>query len=83
MRGTRPANLRCSNVRNSCGATERKLLMDKEHLKGEAKKAEGHVKDGVGKMTGNEKLQAEGKMDKAEGEVRKKVGDVKDAFKKK
>jgi uncharacterized protein YjbJ (UPF0337 family) len=57
--------------------------MDKEHLKGEAKKAEGHIKDGVGKLTGNEKLQAEGKMDKVEGEIRKTAGDVKDAFKKK
>jgi uncharacterized protein YjbJ (UPF0337 family) len=38
--------------------------MDKEHLKGEAKKAEGHIKDGVGKLTGNRKLQAEGKLDK-------------------
>jgi uncharacterized protein YjbJ (UPF0337 family) len=49
----------------------------------QSSKAEGHIKDGVGKLTGNEKLQAEGKMDKAEGEVRKKGGDVKDAFKKK
>jgi len=57
--------------------------MDKEHLKGEAKKAEGHIKDGVGKLTGNEKLQAEGKMDKVEGEICKTAGDVKDAFKKK
>ena len=57
--------------------------MDKEHLKGEAKKAEGHVNDGVGKLTGNKKLQAEGKMDKAEGEIRKTAGDVKDAFKRK
>lgn len=57
--------------------------MDKEHLKGEAKKAEGRVKDGVGKLTGNEKLRAEGKMDKAEGEIRKTAGDVKDAVRKK
>ncbi len=57
--------------------------MDKEHLKGEAKKAEGNIKQGVGKLTGNKKLQAEGKLDEAEGEVRKTAGDVKDAFKKK
>jgi uncharacterized protein YjbJ (UPF0337 family) len=56
--------------------------MDKEHLKGEAKKAEGHIKDGVGKLTGNRKLQAEGKLDKVEGEIRKKVGDVKDSVRK-
>ncbi len=55
--------------------------MDKEHVKGAGKKAEGSIKEGVGKLTGNKKLQAEGKVDKAEGEVRKAGGDVKDAFK--
>ena len=56
--------------------------MDKEHLKGEAKKAEGHIKDAAGKLTGDRKLQAEGKLAKVEGEIRKKVGDVKDAVRK-
>jgi uncharacterized protein YjbJ (UPF0337 family) len=65
-----------------CGGMK-ELHMDKQHLKGEAKKAEGNIKQGVGKLTGNKKLQAEGKLDEAEGEVRKTVGDVKDAFKKK
>ena len=49
--------------------------MDKEHVKGGAKKAEGEVKDTVGKMTDNKKMQAE-------GEARKTAGDVKDAVKK-
>ncbi len=56
--------------------------MDKEHLKGEAKKAEGHIKEGAGKLTGNRKLEAEGKLKQAEGEIRKKVGDVKDTVRK-
>jgi len=56
--------------------------MDKEHLKGEAKKAEGHIKDGFGKLTGDRKLQAEGKLAKVEGEIRKKVSDVKDSVRK-
>ncbi len=56
--------------------------MDKEHLKGAAKQAEGQVKETAGKLTGDKKLEAEGKLDKAEGEVRKVAGDVKDAFKK-
>ena len=56
--------------------------MDKEHLKGEAKKAEGHIKDGFGKLTGDRKLQAEGLLAKVEGEIRKKVGDVKDSVRK-
>ncbi len=53
--------------------------MDKEHIKGAAQKVEGALKDAAGKLTGNEKLQAEGKADKAAGAARESVGDVKDA----
>jgi uncharacterized protein YjbJ (UPF0337 family) len=53
--------------------------MDKEHLKGTADKAKGSVKDTVGGLTGDKKMQTEGKMDKVKGEARKTVGDVKDA----
>ena len=53
--------------------------MDKEHVKGAADKVKGAVKDAVGKMIGDEKLQAEGKMDKAKGAVHNAAGDVKDA----
>jgi CsbD-like. len=53
--------------------------MNEQHIKGTAKKAEGAVKDAVGKVTGNEKLQAQGKADKAEGATRQAAGDVKDA----
>lgn len=53
--------------------------MDKQHVKSGADKASGAVKEGVGKMTGDEKLEAEGKFDKAKGEAREFVGDAKDA----
>jgi len=56
--------------------------VDKEHIKGAAQKAEGAVKDAAGKVTGNEKLQAEGKADKAAGAGREAAGDVKDAGRK-
>lgn len=56
--------------------------MDKEHVKGAAKKAEGTLKEATGKAVGDKSLEMKGKMDKAEGEVRDKVGDVKDAVKK-
>lgn len=56
--------------------------MDKEHVKGAADKVSGATKDAVGKATGNEKLQAEGKLDKAKGEAREVIGDAKDAMKK-
>ena len=53
--------------------------MDREHVKGAADKVKGAVKDAAGKMTGDRKLQAEGKIDKAKGEAHKVAGDVKDA----
>jgi uncharacterized protein YjbJ (UPF0337 family) len=37
-------------------------IMDKEHVKGAADKVKGAVKDAAGAVTGNEKLQAEGKI---------------------
>ena len=53
--------------------------MDKERIKGAADKVKGAVKDTVGKVTGDTKMQAEGKLDKAKGSARNVVGDVKDA----
>ena len=44
--------------------------MDKERMKGVAQQQKGAVKEGLGKILGDEKLKAEGKMDKAEGKVR-------------
>jgi len=37
------------------------------------------VKDTVGKVTGDTKIQAEGKLDKAKGSARDVAGNVKDA----
>ena len=53
--------------------------MDREHVKGAADKVKGTIKETAGKMTGDEKMQAEGKMDKAKGAVHDTAGDVKDA----
>jgi uncharacterized protein YjbJ (UPF0337 family) len=55
--------------------------MDKEHVKGAIDKAQGAIKDAVGKMMGDKKLQAEGKMDKAKGTAREALGDAKDTVK--
>jgi uncharacterized protein YjbJ (UPF0337 family) len=55
--------------------------MDREHVKGMADKAKGAIKDAAGKMTGDKKLQAEGKFDKAKGDFHKLAGDMKDAAK--
>jgi len=57
--------------------------MDKEHVKGAAKQAEGTIKEAAGKLTGDKSLEMKGKMDKAEGKVRDKAGDVKEEIRKK
>ena len=56
--------------------------MNDEHVKGAADKAKGAVKDAVGGLTHDSKLQAEGKLDKAKGAAHNIAGDVKDAVKK-
>ncbi|WP_448649877.1 CsbD family protein [Pseudomonas fluorescens] len=53
-----------------------------DKAKGLANEAAGNIKQGVGKVTGNDKLRAEGKAQEVKGEVQKKVGDAKDAVKK-
>ena len=53
--------------------------MDKDRISGAANKAKGAVKDAAGKMTGDTKLQAEGKADKASGKVQNTAGGAKDA----
>jgi uncharacterized protein YjbJ (UPF0337 family) len=61
-----------------CGAT-RRMNMDSEHVKGAVDKVKGAVKDAAGKMIGDRKMQAEGKIDQGKGEMHKTAGDIKDA----
>ena len=53
--------------------------MDREHVKGAADKVKGAIKDTAGKVTGDKKMQAEGKFDKAKGSAHNLAGDEKDA----
>ena len=55
--------------------------MDKDRAEGIGDKLKGSAKETVGKVTGDAKLQAEGKADKATGAVKNAVGGVKDALK--
>ncbi len=52
--------------------------MDKDRIAGAAKQAKGAIKDAAGKVTGDTKLQAEGKADKAAGKVQNTVGGAND-----
>jgi len=53
--------------------------MDKNRIEGAAKELKGTLKEAAGKLTGNERLEAEGRADKAAGEVQGTVGKGKDA----
>jgi uncharacterized protein YjbJ (UPF0337 family) len=53
-------------------------MMDKDRIKGSAKQAKGAAKEAAGKITGDAKLQAEGKSDKTAGKIRNAVGGLKD-----
>ena len=52
--------------------------MHKDQVEGAGKQVKGAMKDAVGGLTGNNRLQAEGKLDKVAGKVQSKVGEIKD-----
>ena len=55
-------------------------MPDQDRIEGAAKNIGGKIKEGVGKITGDEKLKAEGRADQVEGKVQNTVGGVKDAI---
>ena len=54
--------------------------MDKDRLKGAAEQAKGSIKEVAGKVTGDTKLETEGKADKAAERFRVRVGGIKDTL---
>jgi uncharacterized protein YjbJ (UPF0337 family) len=54
-------------------------VMDKDRVAGSAKQVKGAVKEAVGKVVGDAKLESEGKADKVQGKVQNAVGGLKDA----
>jgi len=54
--------------------------MDKDRIKGATDQAKGAVKDATGKIIGDSKMQADGKVDKLKGKVESAVGGAKDAI---
>lgn len=53
-------------------------MVDNERVQGAWDKAKGAVKEGVGNLTGNDKLKVEGEADKAKGAAESAVGGAKD-----
>jgi uncharacterized protein YjbJ (UPF0337 family) len=56
--------------------------MNNDRIAGAAKEAKGSIKETVGKVVGDAKMQSDGKADKAEGKIQNAIGGLKDALKK-
>ncbi len=52
--------------------------MDKNRIEGALDQAKGAVKEAIGKVTGNDKLEIEGGADKVAGKAMSAVGETKD-----
>jgi uncharacterized protein YjbJ (UPF0337 family) len=52
-------------------------MVDKNRIIGSAKEAKGAVKEVIGKVVGDAKLEAEGNADKTEGKVQNAIGGLK------
>jgi uncharacterized protein YjbJ (UPF0337 family) len=61
--------------------TKEKAMVDKDRVDGSAKNIGGKLKEGVGNVTGDSKMQTEGKADQAEGKIQNAIGGIKDSIK--
>ena len=57
------------------------MPIDKDRTDGSINQAKGSLKEGVGKLTGDSKLESEGKADKLGGKIQNAIGGIKDAIK--
>ena len=53
--------------------------MDKDRIDGIANKAGGAIKEGVGKLVGDKKMETEGQAQQVKGKIQNAVGGAKDA----
>ena len=52
--------------------------MDKDRIVGAAKEIKGSVKEAIGKVIGDAKLQSDGKAEQTEGKIQNVIGGLKD-----
>jgi uncharacterized protein YjbJ (UPF0337 family) len=55
-------------------------MANSDRIEGAAKNLGGKIKEAAGKVTGDEKLKAEGRADQVAGKVQNTIGGVKDAL---
>ena len=52
-------------------------IINKDEIKGKFEQGKGKIKDKVGELTGNRRLEAEGEAERAEGQARESWGKFK------
>lgn len=55
-------------------------MPDHDRVEGAARNLGGKAKEAAGKLTGDEKLKAEGRADQAAGKIQNAVGGIKDTL---
>jgi uncharacterized protein YjbJ (UPF0337 family) len=55
-------------------------MVDKDRIQGSAQQVKGAIKETAGKVTGDAKLEGEGKAEKAAGKVQNAFGGLKDTL---
>lgn len=55
-------------------------MPDHDRVEGAVKNLGGNIKEAAGKLTGDEKLKAEGRAEQVEGKVQNAVGGLKDSL---
>ena len=55
-------------------------MVDKDRVEGSLEQAKGKIKEVAGKVTGDSKLESEGKGDQVAGKIQNTVGGIKDTL---
>ena len=76
------ASRRCRKHVSPSGPGEVNQRSSEDKAANKATEVKGEVKEGLGQVTDNEELEAEGKTDQAKGDLKQASEKVKDAFKK-
>ena len=61
--------------------SQRELCMNKDQVKGKVEQVKGAVKEVAGKVTGNTRMEVEGKVAKVSGKIQAGHGDAKEKLK--
>ena len=55
--------------------------IDKKNIEGGLDEVKGHIKEGVGGLTGNRDLEGEGRVDQIKGKIEKGLGNLREGIK--